>query len=217
MPQAKNVGAHLWEKLKHYVIKAGTIIAASLVVIWFLQTFGVEDGAFCMVEDIENSLISYVGKGLAYIFYPTGWAMGTDGWKYVVSSLTGLVAKEDVVGTMALLFSSGNEEALAESIAAAGSISGAGIYSFAIFNLLTFPCMAAISTAYAEQTKKEFAKTMLFWIGISYILSALAFWVGRLCEVSLWAGILLIAMLVICVAAIATVIVLRDKRAKLAE
>lgn len=217
MPQAKNVGAHLWEKLKHYIIKAGTIIAASLVVIWFLQTFGVEDGAFCMVEDIENSLIGYVGKGLAYIFYPTGWAMGADGWKYVVSSLTGLVAKEDVVGTMALLFSSGNEEALAESIAAAGSISGAGIYSFAIFNLLTFPCMAAISTAYAEQTKKEFAKTMLFWIGISYILSALAFWVGRLCEVSLWAGILLIAMLVICVAAIATVIVLRDKRAKLAE
>lgn len=211
MPQPRNVGAHLWEKLKHYVIKAGTIIAASLVVIWFLQSFGVENGTFCMVEDMGNSLIGYVGKALAYVFHPTGWAMGEDGWKYVVSSLTGLVAKEDVVGTMALLFSSGDEGALAESIALSGSITGAGIYAFAVFNLLTFPCMAAISTAYAEQTRKEFVKTMLFWIIISYVLSGIVFWVGRLYEIAWWGGLLFTLFGLAFIVVVAYIVMSRNK------
>lgn len=186
LPQPKNVGAHLWEKLKHYVYKAATILTASLIVIWFLNTFGFENGSFCMVEEIEHSLVGYIGMGLKYLFYPCGWAINSDGWKFAAASVTGLVAKEDVVGTMAILFNGGAEDTLAESIT---SLSAAGIYSFAIFNLLTFPCMAAIATAKSEQTKKEFLKTLGFWFGVSYGMSSLVYWVGTLYEVSIVGGI----------------------------
>lgn len=186
LPQPKNVGAHLWEKLKHYVYKAATILTASLIVIWFLNTFGFENGSFCMVEEIEHSLVGYIGMGLKYLFYPCGWAINSDGWKFAAASVTGLVAKEDVVGTMAILFNGGAEDTLAESIT---SLSAAGIYSFAIFNLLTFPCMAAIATAKSEQTKKEFLKTLGFWFGVSYGVSSLVYWVGTLYEVSIVGGI----------------------------
>ncbi len=208
MPQARNVGALLWEKLKHYCVKAATILTASLIVIWFLQSFGVENGAFCMVESIENSLIAYVGKALQYLFYPCGWAIGADGWKLAVSSITGLVAKEDVVGTMALLFSNGSEDALAESI----TISAAGIYSFAFFNLLTFPCMAAISTAKSEQTNKEFLKTLAFWFGVSYGTSALIYWVGSLYEIAWWGGMLVTIALVGALVGAAILVVKNNKK-----
>ena len=209
LPQPKNVLAHLWEKLKHYVIKAATIITASLVVIWFLQTFGVEDGSFKMVESMDNSLIAFVGKVLKYIFYPTGWAIGDDGWRYTVSSITGLIAKENVVGTMALFFNDGSEEALEEAI----GLSAAGIYSFAIFNLLTFPCFAAIATAKAEQTKKEFLKTLGFWFLISYGLSTLVYWLGTLYEIAWWGGLLVTLVLICSLVTASYFVVKRNKKA----
>lgn len=209
LPQARNVGAHLWEKLKHYVIKAATIIAASLVVIWALQTFGIEDGAFRMVEDNANSFIAYLGKGLQYIFYPCGWAIGNDGWKYTVSSITGLVAKENVVGTMAIFFNGGEEDTLAEAI----HLSASGVYAFAVFNLLTFPCFAAIATAKAEQTRKEFLKTLGFWFGISYVLSAVIYWLGSLWGVAWWAGLLVTVTLIAGLVVAAYFVVKRNKKA----
>ena len=208
-PQPRNVGAHLWEKLKHYVIKAATIITASLIVIWALQTFGVENGSFGMVEDMNNSLIAYLGKGLKYIFYPCGWAIGNDGWKYTVSSITGLIAKEDVVGTMALFFNNGSEESLEATI----GLSASGIYAFAVFNLLTFPCFAAIATARAEQTKKEFLKTLGFWFGISYVLSAVVYWLGSLWEVAWWGGLLVTLALVACIVIASYFVIKRNKKA----
>lgn len=211
LPQPKNVGAHLWEKLKHYVYKAATILTASLIVIWFLKTFGVENGKFCMVEEINNSFIGYIGMGLKYIFYPCGWAINSDGWKFAAASITGLVAKEDVVGTMAVLFNGGAEDTLADSIT---SLSAAGIYSFAVFNLLTFPCMAAISTARAEQTKKEFLKTLAFWFGVSYVTSALVYWIGTLYEVAVWGGILVTLALVCAIVVTAIFIVRANKKAQ---
>lgn len=211
LPQPKNVGAHLWEKLKHYVYKAATILTASLIVIWFLKTFGVENGKFCMVEEINNSFIGYIGMGLKYIFYPCGWAINNDGWKFAAASITGLVAKEDVVGTMAVLFNGGAEDTLAGSIT---SLSAAGIYSFAVFNLLTFPCMAAISTARAEQTKKEFLKTLAFWFGVSYVTSALVYWIGTLYEVAVWGGILVTLALVCAIVVTAIFIVRANKKAQ---
>ena len=210
LPQARNVGAHLWEKLKHYVLKAATILTASLIVIWFLKTFGVENNKFCMVEDIDHSLIGYIGVGLKYIFYPCGWAIGEDGWKYAAASVTGLVAKEDVVGTMAVLFNGGNEDTLAEAI----KLSSYGVYSFAVFNLLTFPCMAAIATARAEQTRKEFAKTLLFWFAVSYVTSALVYWIGALyVEVAWWAGLLVTLALIGGVVTAAILVVKSNKKA----
>lgn len=209
LPQARNVGAHLWEKLKHYVIKAATIIAASLVVIWFLQTFGIENGAWAMVSDSEYSFVAYIGKALQYIFYPCGWAIGADGWKYTVSSITGLIAKENVVGTMAVFFNGGAEEALEEAIA----LSAAGIYSFAVFNLLTFPCFAAIATAKAEQTKKEFLKTLGFWFGISYGMSSLVYWLGTLWTLAWWGGLLVTLAITACLVVAAYFVVKRNKKA----
>ncbi len=213
LPQARNVGAHLWEKLKHYLIKAGTILTASLICIWFFKSFGVKDGAFQFLteEDIDFSLLAYVGKGLKYVFYPLGWAINADGWKLTVASLTGLVAKEDVVGTLAVLFGS-DEDGLAQVLAANGTLSPAGVYSFAVFNLLTFPCFAAIATARGEQTKKEFIKTLGFWFGVSYSLSALIFWVGKVYELAAWGGALLTVGLIAAVVGCAYVVVLRNKQ-----
>ena len=183
MPQAKNVGAHLWEKFKHYLIKAGTIIAACTIVIWFLSNFS---WAFWqgMVE-IDQSILADLGRGLRYFFYPLGcleggWTHGADGWKYAVSTITGLIAKEDVVATMA-------ELGLAEDTV---SLTVAGVYSFAVYNLFTLPCFAAIGAAHGEQKGKEFWLTLLWWFAMSYGFALVVYWLGSLYAVAWWGGLL---------------------------
>ena len=200
MPQARNVGAHLWEKFKHYLIKAGTIIAACTIVIWALKSFGWEDGKFGLllfeelntetgemewVLHIDGSILAYLGRGLRYFFYPLGcleggWTNNVDGWKYVVSTLTGLIAKEDVVATMAEL---GLDEGTV-------GLSLAGVYSFAVYNLFTIPCFAAIGAASGEQKGKEFWLTMLWWFAMSYGFALVVYWVGSLYAVAWWGGLL---------------------------
>ncbi len=199
-PQFKNLMAHLWEKLKHYVVKAATIIAASTVVIWFLSNFG---WAFWngMVE-IENSILADIGRGLSYIFYPLGWAMGADGWKYTVATLTGLIAKEDVVSTCELL-------GLASG---AIGLSTAGIYAFAAYNLFTLPCMAAVATAKGESTKKGFWVTLAWWFASSYVISLIIYWVLELYSVAVWAGILVTLVLVAAIVASGIVLSRRIKK-----
>ena len=183
LPQARNVGAHLWEKLKHYVIKAGTIIAACTIVIWFLSNFS---WAFWQgLVPIEQSILADLGRVLRYFFFPLGcldggWTNATDGWKYVVSTLTGLIAKEDVVATMAEL---GLEEGTI-------GLSLAGTYSFAVYNLFTIPCFAAIGATHGEQKGKEFWLTLLWWFAMSYGFALLVYWVGSLYEVAWWGGLL---------------------------
>ena len=183
LPQARNVGAHLWEKLKHYVIKAGTIIAACTIVIWFLSNFS---WSFWQgLVPIEQSILADLGRVLRYFFFPLGcldggWTNATDGWKYVVSTLTGLIAKEDVVATMAEL---GLEEGTI-------GLSLAGVYSFAVYNLFTIPCFAAIGATHGEQKGKEFWLTLLWWFAMSYGFALLVYWVGSLYEVAWWGGLL---------------------------
>ncbi len=202
IPQPKNVLAHLWEKLKHYVIKAATIIAASTIVIWFLKSFSftfqflllpeVNDaGETEYILHIEDSMLAGIGRVFNYIFYPLGalpggWTHGEDGWKYSVSAITGLIAKEDVVATMAEL---GLDESSIE-------LNVAGVYSFAVFNLLTIPCFAAIGAAHGEQKGKEFWITLGTWFGLSYGTALLFYWVGELYIVSLVGGILVTLALV---------------------
>lgn len=205
LPQPRNVGAHLWEKFKHYLIKAGTVIAACTIVIWFLKSFGWEEGKFGLllfeeanaegemewVLHIDGSILAYLGRGLRYFFYPLGplaggWTNSTDGWKYVVSTLTGLIAKEDVVATMAEL---GLEEGTI-------GLSLAGTYSFAVYNLFTIPCFAAIGATHGEQKGKEFWLTLLWWFTMSYGFALLVYWVGALYEVAWWGGLLVTLALV---------------------
>ena len=179
LPQFKSLLAHLWEKFKHFIYKASTIITASIILIWFLSNFG---WAFWngMVDDINDSIIASIGHALKYVFYPCGWALGADGWKYTVASITGLIAKEDVVATMA-------EFGLTEGTVL---LSNAQIYAFAAFNLVTFPCFAAIATAKSESSKKGFIVTLLWWILAAYVVSIVVYLIGLLFEVTWILGLL---------------------------
>lgn len=183
-PQVKNLLAHLWEKFKHFLYKASTIITASIILIWFLSNFG---WAFWEgMVDIEASILADLGRVLKFIFYPLGWAMGDDGWKYSVASITGLIAKEDVVATMASL---GLEEGTI-------ALSNAAIYSFAVYNLFTLPCFAAVATAKSESSKKGFRVTLIWWLAASYVISFIVYWLGTLCELSWIIGLVVILVII---------------------
>ncbi len=198
LPQFRNLMAHLWEKLKHFIIKAGTIITASIVVIWFLSNFGF---AFWngMVEDIELSILGQIGNVIKYIFYPLGFAQGPDGWKFVVASITGLLAKEDVVATMEVLAGGAGLEAMI------GGLSVAGAYSFMLFNLLAVPCMAMVAAVYGEMgSGKRTWGAIGFWVLTAYVVSMVVYW-----SVSYWwIGLILI----VAVIAALTVLYLRNKK-----
>jgi len=171
LPQFRNLMMHLWDKLKHYLVKAGTIIAGSIVVIWFLSNFGF---AFWngMVEDINVSMLGQIGQALQYLFYPMGWAMGDFGWQLVVSALTGLLAKEEVVATMAVL--AGGDVALDLVIA---SMTAPAAFSFMLFNLLCMPCMAMVGAVAGEmKSAKSLWGAIGFWMLTAYIVSAITYW-----------------------------------------
>ena len=200
MPKFTNLMAHLWEKLKHYVYKVSTIITASIILIWFLSNFGF---AFWKgMVDINDSILAGLGKVLQYIFYPTGWAIGEDGWKYTVSAITGLIAKEEVVATMATL---GITEGMV-------GLSNAGIYAFAAYNLFTLPCFAAIGTAKAESSKKGFLITLAWWLGASYVISAVIYWLGTLIELTILGGLAVTLVLIAGLIALAIIVAKKQKR-----
>jgi len=236
LPQFRNLMAHLWEKLKHYVIKAGTIIAASTVVIWFLKSFGVEDGKFQFlmfneevldelgnpvieggevvtewVLHIDKSLLSYIGRGLSYLYYPLGWGMGNDGWKYTVSTFTGLIAKEDVIATMAELGLDDSEEGLA----LIGALKVEGVYAFALYNLFTIPCFAAIGAAHGEQKGKAFWITLSWWFLMSYVASLVCYWILHFCRTLPGLGYPLLALLIALVVFAGIIVARRHKKANL--
>ena len=188
-PQFKNLMAHLWEKAKHFIVKASTIITAAIILIWFLSSFG---WAFWegMVDDIDSSILASLGKVLQYFFWPLGWAQGEEGWKFTVATITGLIAKEDVVATMAQL---GLCDEAGESILFA--MSNSRIYAFAAYNLFTFPCFAAIATAKGESSKKAFPITLAFWFFGSYVISLFIFLIGLVFEAAWWLGLLVVLMI----------------------
>lgn len=197
LPQFKNLMAHLWEKLKHFIIKAGTIIAASIVVIWFLSNF---DFTFWngMVDNIEYSMMGRIGNVIKYLFYPLGFAMGADGWKFVVASLTGLLAKEEVVATLEVLSGGLGLEALL------GGMTVASAYSFMLFNLLAVPCMAMVAAVYGEMgSGKRTWGAIGFWLLTAYVVSMVTYW-----SVSYWwIGVIIL----VAIAAALTVLYIRHK------
>ncbi len=214
LPQFRNVMAHLWEKLKHYLIKAGTIIAACTIVIWFLSNFN-WNLSLGMVA-IEESILADLGRVFNYFFYPIApleggwtyapaWGVG-DGWKYSVSTLTGLIAKEDVVATMA-------ELGLVEGTIA---LQVEGVYSFALYNLFTIPCFAAIGATHGEQKGKEFWLTILWWFAMSYGAATLCYWLMHFCRTLPALGYPLLVVLVGGVVAAGFVVARRHKKALLA-
>lgn len=186
-PQLKSLVLHIWDKLKGYVVRAGTIIAASSIVIWFLANFSF---SFQMVdENSVNSMLGIMGSVLVPIFKPLGFVAGAEGWKSIVAILTGLIAKEMVVATMGVLYTpSIGADALEDdgALAAlfpviAATFSPAAAFSFMVFNLLSVPCMAAVGAARAElRSAKWLTITIVFWLSSAYIVSFLVYNVGRL-------------------------------------
>ncbi len=161
LPTVKNVLRSTWERGWSFIKKAGTIILLSTVVIWFLSFFGwAENGegvvVFRMLEEseINRSILGYIGRGISWIFAPLGW--GASNWQAAVASITGLVAKENIVGTMGILYGSW------KGIAASFATKLAG-YSFLVFNLLCAPCFAAIGAI-----KREMNNAKWTWFAIGY-------------------------------------------------
>lgn len=163
MPTVTNVLRSMWERGWSFIKKAGTIILLSTIVLWFLMSFGWADGSFGMLEaeQLDNSILASVGSVIAPLFTPLGWG----DWKMAVAAVTGLIAKENVVGTFGILF--GFAE-VAEDGAEfwgqlAGSMTGVAAYSFLIFNLLCAPCFAAIGAI-----KREMNSGKWTWFAIGY-------------------------------------------------
>ena len=157
MPTLKNVLRSMWERGWSFIKKAGTIILLSTILVWFTSFFGVVDGSFRMLaeDELDSSILAVIGSAIAWIFKPLGW--GT--WEAAVASITGLVAKENIVGTMGILYgAAGNAyESMREAF------TGVSAYSFLVFNLLCAPCFAAIGAIKREMNNRKWT-----WFAIGY-------------------------------------------------
>ena len=180
VPQVKTVLLHVWERLKGFIIKAGTILFLACVVMWFLGGFGFGEGGFGMVEDSNNSLLAAIGGVIAPIFAPLGFGE----WQPVAASLSGFTAKEAIVSTMGVLANvQGDVEDAVNVAAGVGSWfpSMLAAFSFLLFNLLDSPCLAAIATmAQQMQSKKWFWFAILFQNVFAYLVCLCVYQIGSL-------------------------------------
>ncbi|MCH5152175.1 MAG: ferrous iron transporter B [Clostridiales bacterium] len=224
-PQFKNLMIHLWDKTKHFIKKAFTIILASTIVIWFLTHFSF-DWKFLENEEINESILAGLAKLLQPLFTPLGFGsqLGEFGWVFVVAVVAGLIAKENVIATFATLgaclmavggfdfgaiggldaINASDGIAAVQAMIIATNITIPALISFIAFNMTTIPCFAAVGTAKSELgNKKRFNWTLVFWLVASYITGAAVYTIGS------WWWTLFIWLAV--VAAITTVIVLYNK------
>ena len=181
IPQAKTVLLHVWERLKGFIIKAGTILFLACVVMWFLGGFGFTNGGFGMVDDSADSLLAVIGGFIAPIFAPLGFGE----WQPVAASLSGFTAKEAIVSTMGVLANvaeSKSEDTLTVAQAIQSWFpSAVAAFSFLLFNLLDSPCLAAIATmAQQMQSKKWFWFAIIFQNVFSYLVTLCVYQIGTL-------------------------------------
>ena len=223
LPQFKALMIHLWDKAKHFVKKAFTIILASTIVVWFLTNFGWN---WQMVDSVGDSILGSIGQLIQPIFSPLGFGaqLTAIGWVFAVAAITGLIAKENVIatfislGAVAVAFiNSGavdpsvidaieaDEDGITATVAMihATGITWQGCVSFIAFNMLTIPCFAACATARAELPKGKFKWTLLFWIATSYIGSAFVYCFLSMfsLETLAWAIPVTVGLIVLAVAA----------------
>ena len=208
LPTVKNVLRSMWERGWSFIKKAGTIILLSTIVIWFATYFGVVDGTFRMLaeDEIDHSILAAIGGVIAWIFKPLGW--GT--WEAAVASITGLVAKENIVGSMGILYA-GSDGTVYQNLASA--FSGITGYSFLVFNLLCAPCFAAIGAIRREMNNAKWT-----WFAIGYqcgFAYAIALMINQFGN--LFTGNINIIGLIFAVAALAFIIYLLVRPYKEAE
>lgn len=181
LPTVGSVLRSMWERGWSFIKKAGTIILLSTIVVWFTTYFGVVDGSFRMLsdEEIDYSILAAIGKGISWLFIPLGWG----DWKSAVAAVTGLVAKENVVGTFGILFHYGEVGEAGEEIWAnlSANMTAIAAYSYLVFNLLCAPCFAAMGAI-----KREMNNAKWFWFaigyqcGLAYLVSLCIFQIGGL-------------------------------------
>ena len=199
-PTAGNVLRSTWERGWSFIKKAGTIILLSSVVLWFLQGFGWENGGFGLVEDMNNSVLASIGGAIAFIFAPLGFG----NWKAAVATITGLIAKENVVATFGILYNFAGE--LAENGDEIWSLVAAdytqlSAYSFMIFNLLCAPCFAAMGAIKREMNNGKWTAFAIGYMCVfAYVTSLIVYQTGLLLSgtFSVWTVVgiaLLIGML----------------------
>ena len=185
IPTIGTVLRSTWERGWSFIKKAGTIITLATILIWFLQGFGVENGAFGMVDDMDNSILAKFGNLFAWLFIPLGWG----GWKPAVAAVTGLIAKENVVSTFGVLYHFAGE--LAENgdeiwvnfgkdlASLSGGHAALAGYSYLIFNLLCAPCFAAIGAIKREMNNAKWTWFAIgYQCGFAYIISLIVYQIG---------------------------------------
>lgn len=170
LPQLKNIYKSVSHRAMSFIKKAGTIILLSTIVIWFLMGFGFDQGQLVMVDNIDHSLLAWIGRSFAWIFAPLGWG----DWKAAVVTITGLIAKENVVSTLGQLYGfvqvaeDGNEiwTTIAQQFTAVSA------YSFLVFNLLCAPCFAAIGAIKREMNNAKWTWfALLYECGFAYLMA----------------------------------------------
>jgi ferrous iron transport protein B len=167
MPTLGNVLRSMWERGWSFIKKAGTIILISQIFVWFTTYFGFTDEGFRMLEpeELDLSILAKIGSGIAWIFAPLGWG----NWQAAVASFTGLVAKENIVGTMGVLYGGGDQTVWQTLAAAFTSVTG---FSFLVFNLLCAPCFAAIGAIKREMNNAKWTWfAILYQCGFAYAIS----------------------------------------------
>ena len=196
LPTLGNVLRSMWERGWSFIKKAGTIILLSTIVLWFLSRFGFVDGAFTMLgeEEIGNSILAVIGNGIAWLFAPLGWG----NWQAAVASITGLIAKENIVGTMGVLYGGGEISTWAMI---AREFTGVTGFLFLVFNLLCAPCFAAMGAIKREMNSAKWtffaiAYQCIFAYAIAFMINQIGgAFTGSLNVIGLIIAILLIAFM----------------------
>ena len=196
LPTLGNVLRSMWERGWSFIKKAGTIILLSTIVLWFLSRFGFVDGAFTMLgeEEIGNSILAVIGNGIAWLFAPLGWG----NWQAAVASITGLIAKENIVGTMGVLYGGGEISTWAMIARVFTGVTG---FSFLVFNLLCAPCFAAMGAIKREMNSAKWtffaiAYQCIFAYAIAFMINQIGgAFTGSLNVIGLIIAILLIAFM----------------------
>ncbi|MCR4661381.1 MAG: ferrous iron transporter B [Clostridia bacterium] len=210
-PQFKSLVALTWDKIKHFVKKAFTIILLSTIAIWFISHFS-WGWRYLPDEQVNMSILGGLGQLIQPLFTPLGFGsqIGVYGWVFAVAAVTGLIAKENVIATFGTLAAclvgaaidveaDGGIGAVSQMVASTG-IGIPGLIAFIAFNMLTIPCFAAVATAKAELDKKSFRGTLIFWILSSYIVASMIYLIGSwwwtvFIFVPIWAAVITLVVL----------------------